>query len=128
MSKIKLDELQLAIMQVLWEKEEATVAEIQEALKNSRDLAITTIGTVLSRLEEKKGAVTHVTVGRKYVYKPAISEQETKTSMVGNLVKQLFKGRSVSLVNHLIEKDELNQTELDELKQLIKKAEEKNKK
>ena len=33
MSKIKLDELQLAIMQVLWEKGEATVAEIQEALK-----------------------------------------------------------------------------------------------
>ena len=128
MSKIKLDELQLAIMQVLWEKGEATVAEIQEALKGSRDLAITTIGTVLSRLEEKKGAVTHITQGRKYVYKPAISEQETKTSMVGNLVKQLFKGRSVSLVNHLIEKDELNQEELDQLKKMIEKAEGKKQK
>lgn len=125
MKKIKLDELQLAVMQVLWEKGEASVAEIQEALNNSRDLAITTIGTVLSRLEDKKKAVTHYTKGRKYVYKPTITEQETKSSMVSNLVKQLFKGRSVSLVNHLLEADELDQKELEQLKKIINEAENK---
>lgn len=125
MKKIKLDELQLAIMQVLWQKGEATVAEIQEALKDSRDLAITTIGTVLSRLEDKKKAVTHSRQGRKYVYKAIISEEETKSSMVNSLVKQLFKGRSVSLVNHLLQEDELDKEELDQLKEMIKKAEKK---
>lgn len=125
MKKIKLDELQLAVMQVLWEKGEATVSEIQETLKNSRDLAITTIGTVLSRLEEKKKAVTHYTQGRKYVYKPIISEHETKSSMVNSLVKQLFKGRSTSLVNHLLEEDELNKDDLEQLKQMIRDAENK---
>ncbi len=127
MKKIKLDELQLAIMQVLWQKGEASVAEIQDALKDSRDLAITTIGTVLSRLEDKKKAVTHSRQGRKYVYKAIISEEETKSSMVNSLVKQLFKGRSVSLVNHLLQEDELDKTELDQLKEMIKNAE-KNKK
>ncbi|EAY26552.1 BlaI/MecI/CopY family transcriptional regulator [Microscilla marina] len=125
MKKIKLDELQLAIMQVLWDKGEATVAEIQEALKGSRDLAITTIGTVLSRLEDKKKAVTHVTQGRKYVYQAVISEQETKSSMVHSLVKQLFKGRSASLVNHLLQEDELDKNELEQLKEMIKNAEKK---
>ncbi|WP_299462334.1 BlaI/MecI/CopY family transcriptional regulator [uncultured Microscilla sp.] len=125
MKKIKLDELQLAIMQVLWDKGEATVAEIQEALKDSRDLAITTIGTVLSRLEDKKKAVTHVTQGRKYVYRAIISEQETKSSMVHSLVKQLFKGQSASLVNHLLQEDELDKNELEQLKEMIKNAEKK---
>jgi predicted transcriptional regulator len=128
MKKIKLDELQLAIMQVLWQKGEASVAEIQDALKDSRDLAITTIGTVLSRLEDKKKAVTHSRQGRKYVYKAIISEEETKSSMVNSLVKQLFKGRSVSLVNHLLQEDELDKAELDQLKEMIKNAEKKQEK
>jgi hypothetical protein len=41
--KHHLARLQLAIMQVLWDRNEATVAEVQEALKPERNLAYTTV-------------------------------------------------------------------------------------
>ena len=54
----QLTELQIAVMRVLWEKGEATVAEIWEALRPERGLAQTTVATLLCRLE-KRGVVAH---------------------------------------------------------------------
>ena len=47
---------QLALLKVLWERSEATVAEMQRALHAERPLAASTIATLLSRLE-KRGIV-----------------------------------------------------------------------
>lgn len=121
MKKIKLDELQLAIMQVLWSNGEQSVAQIQECLSGQKELAITTIATVLKRLE-KKGIVSHREEGRKYIFQAVLSEEETKQSMVSHIVKQLFRGDSASLVNHLIKENEFDPEELESLKQLIEKT------
>ena len=51
MGKHTLGELQHAIMQVLWERDEATVAEVLEALHPDRGLAPTTIATMLRKME-----------------------------------------------------------------------------
>jgi BlaI family transcriptional regulator, penicillinase repressor len=118
MSKIKLDELQIAVMQALWKLEEATVAQVQEELKNERDLAITTIGTILSRLE-KKGAVSHQVEGKKFIYKPLVTEAETKQTIISSIIQQWFQGKSSSLVNHLLKESEFDNQELDELKKMI---------
>ncbi len=53
--KNHLAELQLAIMQVLWDRQEATVAEVREALNGERPLAHTTIVTMLTKMEAKVG-------------------------------------------------------------------------
>jgi len=62
----QLTDLQIALLRVLWDRREATVAEIAEALRPARDLAPTTIATLLSRLE-KRGVVSHTAQGRQYV-------------------------------------------------------------
>ena len=49
--KHQLAALQLAIMQVLWERGEATVADVRNALKETRPLAHTTIGTMLAKMK-----------------------------------------------------------------------------
>ena len=122
MKKIKLDKLQLDVMQALWKKGEATVAEVQEFLKTEKDLAITTIGTILSRLE-KKNVVAHRVAGRKYIFRALVSEKDTKRSMVSSLINELFQGNSGSLVNHLLEESELDAQDLEKLKVLIEKSE-----
>ena len=53
----QLTELQLAIMRVVWDRSEATVQDIWEALHAERGLAQTTVATMLSRLE-RRGVVT----------------------------------------------------------------------
>jgi predicted transcriptional regulator len=66
---------QLQILRVLWERAEATVVEIHQALRAERPLAATTIATLLSRLE-KRGLVAYRTEGRQYVYRAVLQEQD----------------------------------------------------
>jgi len=72
-----LGDLQLAIMRILWQRREATVAEVHRALFDERRLAPTTIATMLVKLE-KKGVVTHRLEGRRYVYRPSVEEAEIR--------------------------------------------------
>ena len=126
MEKIKLDDLQLRIMQVLWSKGEAGVSDIQEHLKRKedRELAITTLNTVLQRLY-KRGIVNYRKEGRQYIYRAEVTEKETQSSMASSLINKLFKGKSSVLVNHLLESSAFDSDELEELKQKIAAAQQK---
>src|SRR5512143_1144068 len=66
----QLTELQIGLLRVLWDRGEATVAEICDALRPSRALAPTTVATLLSRLE-RRGVVRHRTVSRQFIYAAA---------------------------------------------------------
>jgi hypothetical protein len=59
----RLTDLQMAIMGVLWQQGEATVTQVHTALQDERDLAATSVATLLSRLE-KYGVIIHRTSGR----------------------------------------------------------------
>jgi predicted transcriptional regulator len=118
MAPITLGELQHAIMKVLWERGEATSADIHAVLLPSRGLAPTTIGTMLRKMEDK-GVVAHRLDGRQYVYRPCISEPEVQRSMVGELVDRLFGGDPAALVSHLVTDHDIDPGELARLRQLL---------
>ena len=121
MEKIKLTDLELKVIKVLWDLGEASVSQIQASLKAEREFAITTISTILKRLT-KKEAVDFHKEGRQFIYKALISEKETQDSMTSSLVNQLFDGKSSVLVNHLLEEDAFEAEELERLKKLIEAA------
>ena len=113
-----LGDLQLAIMRILWTRDEATVADVHEALEPERGLALTTIATMLAKLE-KKGVVDHRAEGRRYIFRPTVSEGQVRRSMVSDLTSQLFRGDALALVNHLLSEHEIDAQELDQLRELI---------
>ena len=121
MSKTQLSDLQTLVMNVLWERGEATVSEVRDALSEERDLAPTTVGTVLSRLEDK-GVVAHRSEGRQYVYRPEVSRRDVRASMVDALVEKLFQGDSAELVDHLLRESEIDGEELSRLERLVEQA------
>ena len=121
MEKIKLDELQLKVMKVLWENGESSVGQIQQALKAEREFAITTISTILKRLHNRE-IVSYRKESRQFIYSASISEFDTQSSMTSNLVDQLFDGKSSVLVNHLLEADSFESDELEQLKKMIEEA------
>ena len=123
--KIPLGELQLAIVRVLWDRGEATVAEVHEALRDRR-LALTTIATMLRKLEEK-GAVAHREQGRQFVYRARIATEEVQSHLVGDLVDRLFDGNALDLVNHLVQEGDIDLDELDALREQIEAARRKGK-
>jgi predicted transcriptional regulator len=113
-----LTDLQSAIMRVLWDRGEATVADMHAALQPERGLALTTIATLLSRLE-KRGIVKHRTQSRQYVYYPKVSERDVRRSMVADLTERLFDGDVAELVSHLLNAREMSPGDLERVKDLI---------
>ena len=113
-----LGDLQLAIMRILWSQGEASVADVHEALEPERGLALTTIATMLAKME-KKGVVEHRAEGRRFIYRPTVSEGQVRRSMVTDLTSQLFRGDVFALVNHLLSEHEIDARELDQLRSLI---------
>ena len=118
----RLASLQLAIMQVLWSRDEASVAEVREALSGDRDLAHTTVATMLVKME-RKGVVEHRAEGRAYIYRPTIQPEQVKTSMVSDLVDRLFEGNLTAMVTHLLDEGDVSREELSRLKDLIARKE-----
>jgi len=117
-----LTDLQLAIMRILWDRAEATVVEVQTRLRPERDLAQTTIATLLSRLE-KRGVVEHRLDGRQFVYRPLVTEQEVRRSMVSELTTLLFDGRPEALMSHLLRSRDMAPGDLDRVRRMIADAE-----
>lgn len=118
----QMGDLQLAILRVLWEREEAAVAQVHRALLEERGLAPTTIATMLVKME-KKGVVSHRVEGRKFVYRPAVSEDEVAQSMVGYVMDRLFGGDPAALVSHLLSEHSIDPSELEQLKRRIAQEE-----
>jgi predicted transcriptional regulator len=113
-----LSDLQLAVMRVLWARGEASAAEVQLELEDDRDLAITTISTILSRLE-KRGVVSHRSEGRLFMYRATVSEPEVKRSMLGSLVQSLFSGDPAAVVSQLLAAKDLSPGDLDRMRAMI---------
>jgi predicted transcriptional regulator len=116
-----LGKLQLAIMRVLWAQGEGTVTDVHRALEASHGLAPTTIATMLKKMEVK-GVVEHRADGRRFVYRPTVSEEHVTRSMVADLADRLFDGNAAALVSHLLETHEVDRDELAELRRRIDAA------
>jgi predicted transcriptional regulator len=117
-----LGDLQLAIMRILWERSEASVADVHEALRRERRLALTTIATMLRKMEEK-GVVDHRVEGRQFIYRPLVEEHAVQRSMVRELTRKLFGGDGAALVSHLLTEREIAADELPKLRRLISSKE-----
>ncbi len=112
-------ELQLAILRVLWERGEATVADVHAALLDARGLAPTTVATMLTKME-RKGVVTHRTDRRRFIYRAVVAEDAVHRSMVRELVDRAFDGDPAALVHHLVREGEIDARELDSLRALVR--------
>ncbi len=119
---VGLTGLQLSILQILWDREEATTQDVWQAIQAERPLALTTVATILSRLERKK-VLTHRREGRQHVYRATVSRAEVRRSKVRDLMETLFDGDPAALVSHLVGEDEVDAEELARIRALVEQAE-----
>lgn len=116
-----LTSLQLALLRILWERGEATVTEMWEALHDERGLAQTTLATMLSRLE-KRGVVTHRSQARQFVYRPLVTEQQVKHSMVSELTSRVFDGDVAAMVSHLLTAQDVSPGDRERIRAMLNDA------
>lgn len=116
---MQLSDVQIAVMRALWRTGEAPTAKVVEQVGGQRNLAYTTVATMLSRLE-KRGLVASRQQGREKIYRPLISEDEVQTAMVSGLVSRLFRGDPAALVSHLVRRDEIGEDDLERVRTMLK--------
>src|SRR5437016_7989685 len=116
-----LSDLQLAIIRVLWDKGEASATEVQLATKRSRPLAITTVSTLLARLE-KKGIVSHRTAGRTFVYRARVSELDMRRKAISGVIRNLFRGNPSEVVGQILSERDVGEEDLERMRRMIQDA------
>lgn len=120
----KPTESELEILQILWQKEEATVREINDLLNDQREVGYTTTLKMMQIMLEK-GLVAREETNRSHTYKAAVSEEVTKQILLNKFVDSTFRGSAMKLVMQALGNHEASKEELDELKELIKNLENK---
>ncbi|MFT7464408.1 MAG: BlaI family penicillinase repressor [Pseudohongiellaceae bacterium] len=120
----QITDLQLDILRVLWEQGEATVAEVHGALPSHRDLASSTVATLLARLE-KRELISHRTDGRRHVYRAVISEDQVRRSVLDTVTEGVFGGDIAAIVSHLLDASSVRPGDLDRVRQLLDEMESK---
>ncbi len=114
-----LTEVELELMDVLWEKGSATVSEMVEALPDAR-LAYSSVLTMM-RILEQKGYVTHEKEGRAFVYRPLVDRRQAQRSVLGYLLKRFFNNSPEMLVVNLMEHEDIDPAEVRRLRRMIEK-------
>jgi len=84
-----LTPLELDIMKAVWQRPPVTVREVQESIRPGRQLAYTTVMTIMDRLYNK-GFLTRVLQSRTHYYKPAIDFMSVRDEAVDRLIKSFF--------------------------------------
>lgn len=113
-----LTDAELELMSILWRLGEGTVAEVIEHLPKNRDLAYTTVSTILRILEQKKVVQTRKE-GRGHVYFPLLAKEAYEQRTLKHMVANVFDGTPMALVKKLVQTTDLTQKDLQDLKQLI---------
>jgi predicted transcriptional regulator len=113
---------ELAALKVLWDRGEATVRDVCDAL-NERgvELAYTTVLSLLQVMEQK-GLVTHRRDGKAYVYAATIERDRTFRELAGGFLDRVFDGAVNEYLVHALESRSLKADELAELEQMIAAA------
>ena len=115
-------ERELEALKILWDREEATVREIWEAM--SANDAPSPYTTVLSLLQvmSKKGLVSHRREGKAHVYRAKLERDKAFRSLASGFLDRVFDGAVDEYLVHALESKKLKKSELDQLESMIAEA------
>lgn len=117
---IKPTESELEILQVLWQKSNATVRDVHEELARTKDVGYTTTLKLMQIMHEK-GLVKRDESMRTHIYQPAVNKEKTQKHLLNKMIDSLFGGSSTQLVMQALGSGEqqLTAEELEQIQTLI---------
>ena len=113
-----LGESEMELLQLVWEAGPATVAEIHQRLLPTRRVAYTTVMSALRKLADK-GYLAFDQQGSAYVYRAARPPHEVKFSLLSAVLKKVFKGSPVDLVESLVKHEPISEADYQEIRRII---------
>ena len=111
---------ELEMMNVIWRIGPCSVAQIIEQLGPQRELAYTSVSTIV-RILEQKGVVTSEKAGRGHVYSATLAKDAYQAMSLKHLVSNVFDGTPTLLVQRLLDSDSLTEEDLAQIRSLLRK-------
>ena len=126
MAKIprKLSPAEWRVMNLCWKLRKATARQIYEASLQDQKRDYQTIKTLLDRITGK-GYLKMDKLGPLCIYSPAVSRASVVAGAVEDFVETVLDNSVAPLYQHLAKNEEISEEELEVLRDLLKKAEEK---
>jgi len=115
---------ELEMMNVIWRIGPCTVNQILEQLAPQRELAYTSVSTIV-RILEQKGHVSSAKEGRGHVYAAVVPKTDYQQTSLKHLVKGVFDGAPMLLVQRLLDSEALTPEEIGELQSMLRERSEK---
>jgi BlaI family penicillinase repressor len=115
---IKPTESELEILQVLWEKDQASVREVHEELLQCKDVGYTTTLKLMQIMFEK-GLVKRDDSFKTHIYQASVSKEKTQKHLVGKMINTLFGGSPTELVLQALGNHKASPAELEEIQRLL---------
>ena len=113
-----LTEVEFELMSILWRLGEGSVSDVIEQLPKDRELAYTSVSTIL-RILEQKAVLGIRKEGRGHIYIPYLKKTEYEAKTVKDVVERVFEGTPAALVKQLLDSGNIGDKELAEIKKLI---------
>lgn len=110
-------------MKVVWRLEKATVRDVYEAFRAKREIAYTTVMTMMKILEEK-GYLKKTRVDRAYEYRPARPRHQVIGAMVRDFLDRVFDGAAAPLLVHLAKDKRLSKDDRELIRRLTEEIDE----
>lgn len=111
-------EAELELLQILWQKEPATVREIHEALSEDKSSGYTTVLKLL-QIMTTKGLVVRDEAARAHVYRAAFSQDAMQSRLLADLSNRLFAGSAAQLALHALSMESASDDELAQIRALL---------
>ncbi|MHC4441789.1 MAG: BlaI/MecI/CopY family transcriptional regulator [Planctomycetota bacterium] len=121
----ELTEAEWAIMKVVWEKEPCAAGTVQEALKNNRNWAYSTVKTTMDRMVNKELLSTQ-TIRNLTLFSSRITELEAKRSEFRRMLKRAFDGGLTPMMQFLLEDENLSKEDLKQLRKMVNTIKQEN--
>lgn len=116
-----LTDAELRVMNVLWDRDRATVGEVVAGIHGRRKPAYNTALTIL-RILERKGYITHEKEGRAFVFVPLFDRGQERRRALSHMLARLFDDSPLQLVSDLLGHERIDAEELRRVRQLVENA------
>ena len=125
---IRPTESELEILEILWQKGSATVRQVNEYLiKNGKNVGYTTTLKMMQIMTEK-GLLSREMFGRTHLYRPLIQASATRNALIERMAEIAFGGSAMKVVLQALGNNKATPEELREIRDLIDKLENEQKK
>ena len=115
------------IMEVIWRRGAASVAEVAEELEGKDGSAYTTILTMM-RIMRDKGYLTCRKEGRAHIFSPKVKREVAAQNAVKQLLGKFFSGSPSELVLSFLKDENISEEELKEIRQQVRESAQRKKK